>query len=470
MVKSLLNGLLLLCVSVTCFAVERTEINPEVKVVVDKSQVEMGKYLFLRIEYVGDSVPEISNLQKWYDDFFVDRREQEAEKLANGLIKYTEYLRLYPRRVGNMVLGAIAMGGAIAQPVRIKVNAAVRNGIDGTPHWLPLPSSIWQGQTIAVSIIQNSLHPSNQVVIEAGLFPGFYVQQLNDKTELQETIKTVQLRWLFTAQTTGLMQLEAPAIEQRGRGRWRFYLPRATIKVKPLPSYIPPTVPVGKLTIRTGVSQVDQKPVWTVELQNKGQLTEEIYGIRRQLSELTGTPVEVIKVSGYHPDKDNPMTAAHRYSVPVPDWSMGFINGPEITVQYFDVDEGRIKSVTGSLPGVWYVTRLWRNVLLLVFGLIVVIVSVIGFRTIKNIQAWRSYRHLLKQSTNPHELKRLLLEPGDFCTLDAWSVVKVDPMAKQITRKLNALCYSRSCHFSFNEIKKLIIGFHTFRRWLKHRA
>ena len=467
MVKNALMCLLLLCMSVSGFAVDVADVDPKVRVVVNAPQVEMGKYLSVRIEYIGDSVPETSNLQQWYEDFFVDRRAQEAEKLPNGWFKYTEYLRLYPRKMGNRVLHAIALGGAIAQPVKISVMPAVRDGIDGTPHWQSLPDRIWQGQTITVSIIQNLLHPANQIVMEDGKFPGFYVEQLDHKTVQQGTNKIVQLHWLFTAQTSGLVQLEAPAIEQRGRGRWRFYLPRTKIKVKPLPSYMPPTVPVGKLSIRTGVIELDKKTFWIVEIQNMGQLPDEIYGIRTQLSELTGSPKESVKVSVNRADSHSSMNFVHRYSIPVADWRLGFTDGPEIFVQYFDVDEGRIKIVTDRLPGIWSVPRVWHKALLFMPGLILISALVASIKGIKNILAWRRYQLLLKQTNNPHELRRLLLAQGNYCSLDTWSSVKDSHIAKQIVRQLNTLCFARSCHFSLDEIKYQVVNFHTYRRWSK---
>ena len=79
-------------------------IEPEVKIVLNQSEVEMGKFILARIEYSGDNVPQLSNIQRWYDDFFVERRDESAEKFPDGLIRYTETMRLYPRNTGNKVL------------------------------------------------------------------------------------------------------------------------------------------------------------------------------------------------------------------------------------------------------------------------------------------------------------------------------------------------------------------------------
>ncbi|MCU7939254.1 MAG: hypothetical protein KZQ64_16350 [gamma proteobacterium symbiont of Bathyaustriella thionipta] len=449
-----------------CLLAADASIEPEVKIVLNTSEVEMGKFILVRIEYRGDSVPEISNIQQWYDDFFVDRRDEGAEKFPDGLIVYTETMRLYPRKTGDIVLASVALGGAIAQAVKIKVTPAIRSNINGTPQWQALPETIWQGQTVEISILQNLLNSSNQVVTEEAQFPGFYVERLDQKVTTQNTIKTVQLHWRITAQTSGLIQLDPPAIVQRGRGRWRFYLPRATIQVKPLPSYIPPTVPVGRLSIRTGVMQINNKPLWTVEIQNEGQLPDEIYGIRTQLSKLTGASLESVEVSASRPDSTSPLTSIHFYRVLVPDFSWGFNDGPEVVIPYFDVDEGSLKKMTEKLPGVWYFSTQWLNLFFIVLVLLSVIIVIVCTRSMKTFLAWRHYRCLLKQAGNPHELRRLLIAQGPFLTLSDWSASKQSKRANQIAAALNCLCFSPSSEISLDEIKQIIIVFSTYRRWL----
>ena len=453
----------------------------------DKPQVEMGKFLSVRIVYIGDSLPENSYLGKWFEDFFIDRRETESENLANGLIQYTEYLRLYPRSTGNKVLGSIALGGAFARPVSIKVMPAIRAGIDAAPHWQSLPESIWQGETIKVSIVQNLLHPSNQIVAEKVLFPGFYVQGPEKEIVLHNNIKKVQLNWLITANNHGIFQLDAPAIVQRGRGRWRFYLPRAVLKVKPLPGYIPATIPVGKLSIQTGILYKDNKPFWWVELHNEGQLPEEVYGIRSQLSELLNLPVESVKQLSVEQFKaqensDYPTGFMHRYQIAVPEWTWGFSAGAEIVVPYFNVHKGQIRTVAKKIPAVWHISKSWRTVFLIAFVFILLVILKLIVKGLKNIMAWRRYRSLLSQTSQAHKLRKMLLTQGDFLTLEAWSTASAqadnDKKIKNIARKLNALCYER-CYLksyansnanhnpiSVNEIRQQILEIHTFRYWL----
>jgi len=488
MVRSLLLYLLFVFLSLPGFSAGQAAVghianSSLLNVLPGKPQVEMGKFLSVRIVYIGDSVPESSYLGQWFEDFFVDRQETETENLPDGLIQYTEYLRLYPRSTGNKVLDSIALGGAFARPVSIKVMPAIRAGIDGAPHWQSLPESIWQGETIKVSIVQDLLHPSNQIVAEKVLFPGFYVQGPEKEIILHDNIKSVQLNWFITANNHGVFQLDAPAIVQRGRGRWRFYLPRAVLKVKPLPSYIPATIPVGKLSIQTGILYKDNKPFWWAELRNEGQLPEEVYGIRSQLSELLNLPVESVKQLSVEEFKaqensDYPSGFIHRYQIAVPEWTWGFSEGPEIIVPYFNVHKGQIKIVVKKFPAVWNISKSWRYVFLLTFVFILLAIFTLIVKGLKNIMAWRRYRSLLSQTSQAHKLRKMLLAQADFLTLEAWSLASAqadnDEKLKNIAMQLNALCYAKSYansnadprRISVNEIRQQIMEMHTFRYWL----
>lgn len=448
-------------------------VEPELRIIIDKAQVEMGKYLLVRLEYSGDHVPEMSNLQQWSDDFFVDRLEQGAEKLSDSRFLYTEKMRLYPRQAGEKVLHAVALGGAIARPVRIMVLPAIRKGIDGTPHWLALPESIWQGQTIVLGIEQKLLHPSNQVSMDKAEFPGFWLEKLDAKPGLEEDVDTLQLRWLINAQSSGTMILEAPMLEQRGRGRWRFYLPRISLNVKPLPSYIPPTVPIGKLSIGTGLFVSKNKSHWQVVLQNQGLLPEEVHGIRMQLAKLSGWPAEKIQLSHSRAELD-PMLFAQSYSVPLPEWSLGFLDGPEIFVSYFDVDEGRIKTLSRRLPGVWAMPVIWQYLLGFVFVLVLLLLLKWLIKTLTNLRTWRRYRQTIRQAQESHELRRLLLMHVGCRTLDDWALVAPGTLANHIAGQLNELCFSqslsRSCKASLEDIKQALLQLYTYRTYQRSLA
>ncbi|WP_198265731.1 BatD family protein [sulfur-oxidizing endosymbiont of Gigantopelta aegis] len=293
MVKFFFNlSLLLLLLSMIspCYSAS----NSNFKIIPSKTTIEMGKFLSVKLVYTGDELPGKANLQGWYREFFVNHQSIDDENLTNGLLKQTEIVHLYPRRSGNLVLHALALGGAIARPISIKVTDAIRKGINGTPIWQGVPDKpIWQGETIQISIVQKLLQTSNQVTVEKVNFPSFVVKSLAQ----EKTPDEVKIRWLLTAQKSGFISLEPPKIIQRGRGRWRFHLPYITINVKPLPSYIPPTVPVGHLSLSAYLDDKNNRPFWLVEIKNSSLLMEEVYGIRTQIAKKMGVLLADIQLS-----------------------------------------------------------------------------------------------------------------------------------------------------------------------------
>jgi len=455
---------LLLLLMLLSVSTARSESDSSLRIIVDKTQLEMGKYLSIRIVYIGNDVPDSINLQKWDKDFFVDRRGIETSEAIANQLQTTEYLRLYPRSAGNKVLYSLASGGAISSPVNIKVITSVRNGVNGTPQWQPLPESIWQGETIKISIIQDLMHPSNEVIVDNVLFPGFTVQQLKPDYIKQNKVEKLRLNWLISAQSPGYYQLDAGAITQRGRGRWRFYLPYSRIKIKPLAAYIPPTVPVGQLSMETGLFYKENKAYWFVELKNKGQLAADIYGVATQLSKLTGLAIDLIILIIPESEPDMPFQTTHRYQLPVPDWTWGFTREAEIHVPYFDVREGKLKTVSQKLPAVWQIPKAGKIVFFFLLLLVFLLALFVLYKGIKNILAWRHYRRLVKQTQTPLQLRQLLLTQGNFSTLEEWSKndrsLKKLTLAKNIAGQLNALCYARSgsvIELSLEEIKQLLI-------------
>ena len=252
------------------------------------TEVEMGKYLTLQIVYEGESAVGSADLRQWIDDFHIDVRDTTTENLLSGAIRTTQQLRLYPRAVGDTVLERIALGGAVAGPLRVTVAPTVRNGIDGTPRRIPLPDQVWQGQTFEIGVDAALMHPSNQIALDDAVLPGFDPQPLPRQTDSRNGVDVVRLRWRVTALQPGRHRLELPPIEQRGRGRWRFFLRAPEVRIVPLPSYLPPSVPVGKVTLESALLDDGARHFWEVIVRNRGRLPDASYGLRAALAGAAG--------------------------------------------------------------------------------------------------------------------------------------------------------------------------------------
>jgi len=416
----------------------------------DDQQVEMGKYLGARIVYTGKQSAGTADLHQWHDDFHIDRRGSETDTLPDGQVQTTENLRLYPKRTGELLLESIALGGAIASPQRIQSKPTVRDDIDGTPYRLELPDQVWQGQAFILAIRINLMHPSNHIAVEEMTAPGWRIKELPRIEEVDERCKTVTLRWRLQAHSSGHLTIDPPLIEQRGRGRWRFHLPSHVVKVLPLPSYLPPTVPVGKIELAPTLFEDSGTQYWQLQVSSSGELPDEIHGVRRQLEDLAGVEAEQVTIDSGDTPKDIETLA---YRVPVPDWSWGFGKGPQISIDYFDANGGRLALTETRLPAVWQAPTP-AKILLGLFGLtMAAALAAAGWKIAHRLIERKHFTRQLQQTKNAQQLRALLLQSSGAKTLQEWQTLAPQNASINLEMKLNRMCFST--HYQQAELARI---------------
>ncbi len=436
----------LLCMLLSPVLAATASLNVELS----STQVEMGKYLSVKIKYVGNNDPGLSDLQQWREQFFIERQDVNVESLISGEIQTVDHLRLFPRQVGALVLDAIALGGAIAKPLKVSVVPTVRSGIDGTPRVLPLPARVWQGEEVSLTVEVALLHPANELSVQQIPFPGFSIARYSSEKKSVNGIDVVALHWQLIPKVKGRYRLELPPVVQRGRGRWKFYLPRSQLEIVPLPSYLPPTVAIGKLAMQTRLQQQGDQLVWQLLLSNKGPLPKELYGVRATLARVADADPEDIVLST--------TGATQLYQVAVPSWSWGWGKGPEITLRYFDTESGKLKILVSYLPAVWRVPGAVLTVLVLLAAVITGLLLLLIYKYGKRVVALRRYRQLLAQTSDAHELRQRLLQAEGERTLSAWSAHQHDGAARKIAEQLNGLCFASKSEWSFADVRQAAIA------------
>ncbi|MCB1802321.1 MAG: hypothetical protein KDI82_11590 [Gammaproteobacteria bacterium] len=419
------------------------------------TEVEMGKYLNLQIVYEGESAVGSADLWQWADDFFIDVRDSETENLLSGDIRTTQQLRLYPRSVGEAVLERIALGGAVAGPLRVTVVPTVRNGIDGTPRWILLPENVWQGQTFEIGVDAALMHPSNHIAFEDVVLPGFDTQPLPRQTDSRNGVDVVRLRWRVTALQPARHRLELPPIEQRGRGRWRFFLSAPEVRVVPLPSYLPPSVPVGKVTLESALLEDGARQFWQAVVRNRGRLPDASYGLRAALAGSAGIDAERIEVSDVETDSATGITL-QRYRAPLPDWSFGWGAGPAVRLRYFDTDEGRLTEIQTRLPPAWRLPTYATFTLVVIAVLLLAAFAVWLVRATRRLLAQRRFRQQLSQAPDAHALRRLLITSTGSPTLTDWAATQRDPAATEAAASINKACFATASQLDPAVLRKTL--------------
>ncbi len=411
------------------------------RVVPEAATVEMGRHLDVAVTYRGAGDTGFVSYGAWREDFFTERLDRAVEETDEG-VRVVEGLRVFPRHTGILKLHALRHGGALSRPVPVTVTPLVRDGIDATPRLRPPPAVAWVGEALEVAVAAARLHPTNRIVAPGfESTPAFTVLELPRRQETGPGGVVEVLRWRLIPRRHGVHTLEPPAIEQRGRGRWRFHLPLAEVEVRPLPSYLPAAVPVGAIDIASAVVEGPGGPAWRVVVTNPGPLPEEVHGLRTALARIAGVAVEGVAVVTTPGLAGPPQPARQVYTVPVPPWSLGLGRGPRLAVPYFDPAAGRVAERVHHLPPRW---RAPPSALYLLAALALAGLAGIAVAGHGGWRAWRRRRALRRGAAvarDPHELRRLLLDAGGFRTLEEWAAAR--DAAAPIARRLNALCFAR---------------------------
>jgi len=206
---------------------------------------ELGRPFTVQLWYRGPADLDRIVTTPWQRDFAVDQgyavRDNDDQRLR---------LRLTPRRSGQLSLPPLRLGGAQSDALPLTVGPAIEAGETLQPHWSLSASQPWQRQELLAELWLDMA--TTEVRLELGkLQPsGFAVQALPvTQTTQPDGRRRYHYRWLLRPQQAGQRPLTAPVLHyvRDGVPLRRFHFPDTAMTVRALPSYVPPTVPVGRI-------------------------------------------------------------------------------------------------------------------------------------------------------------------------------------------------------------------------------
>ena len=463
-----------------------------------QTEIERGRAFRGTLYYEGASSDRPADLGPWEADFVIERSSFSAE-VSDGVIHSSEDLRLYPRRSGDLLLDRISHGGAIMAAIPVRVRPLRQNGISGDPVLTPPPASVQAGSPIPVSVTVPLLDPANRVSAEAWQPRGFIVESLPPRYGKrvsqkpspygEEEVKpcfspspqpspsrerefcdslgvaVITLRWQLFATTKGRYRIDLPAIKEKGNGHWRFHLPLMPIEITPLPSYLPPSLPIGRLSVSSRTLRIDDRRLWEVTLHSPGLLDDQPWGLQSALARATGVDPALIRPFDTRLDADG--MHHKRWRLPIPRGHFDLLHGPEITLRYFDQATQRVESITHRLPRGENIPA-WLGVTLIVAELGIVMLIALGIARLVDPlrQWWRNYRALAR-ATDPDTLRRLLLRQHGCKHLEQWAARHCSLIATQAATELNALCFGRRPHPDFTAVKYRVLQVEAPRQRLR---
>ncbi|GMR08993.1 MAG: hypothetical protein BMS9Abin26_2005 [Gammaproteobacteria bacterium] len=338
-------------------------------------------------------------------------------------------LLLYPRMTGALKVNPIVHAGRYSREQQVHVTEGrTRSGS------ITLTSSVstltpWDRQQIVITaeVITDekyaSLHADELNI------PGFEIVPIPASRENMPSGKyRLQSGWILIPFTTGPKQIRPAAIKYRHSGVYTriYYLPVVEIDIKPLPSYIPPTIPVGKFRLDSTLApstllRTGHLAYWHISLQGESLWPKWPPPILRQISQSDDfqvLPVESVRSS--RPDKRG-INGSIVHHVPVKPLKNGTIRIPELQLQYFDPDSGRIETIRHQVRQPFSLSMTWRVLLIFVLGAITYFIVQRGYRSLRRRYVKHRMRqaiiHNMNTARDPESIRRYLRE---YAKMQGW--------------------------------------------------
>ena len=413
----------------------------------EQSQVEQGRSLTLNMRYLGPTSPDELNVKSWQTQAFIEKRDRQETRLADGQIEVKQRLTLFPRKTGLLELGPLALGGAKSKPIDLMVTPALVNRVDITPSWAPLPSQLWQGESFETCVHMPLSEQRNRVKVELPEMQGFAWEQTQNRRLQRDGQLIAERCWRVSSQLPGDYRIELPPIIQRGRGRWTFYLPSQSVEVLPLPSYLPNSISVGKPDIRVQTGEQG----WNISIQVVGgQVTQPLWGVRSALAKATGIAT------------DQMVVANETIFVPFKRWSFGQISRAKIT--FFNTETGRLDAVDLPLKAPLKLPII-GIVLLSILAMAILVKATCLVRVFMQRRAkLQAFKAAINSATTADQLRTTLLAAASpeasprFKTLQQWAEAQADQEATVLAHHINQLAFSPHADAPLNELKQRVIN------------
>lgn len=346
---------------------------PQLSLTLKRTETQLGKPL--RVEIVAVDVTQkitALDLRPWEQSFGVvveesvsniDDARWPGRKV--GILR----LLLYPRRTGDLTLTSLQLGAALSSPQRVHVSEGMQGGTPISVATRLSSTSPWERQQVVLQLEITT--PDTFASLEAAdtiQMPGVDVLPLKWEREQQDTGAVLRLGWVLSARAAGLHNIELPPVRYNLSGRTErvYYFPKMPLHVRPLPPYIPPTMPVGKVAITSSVSRdamlkPDELSYWTVSVQGETVSPRNLHPVLRQAESNDRLRFSSADSTRTWQAETQRSHVVHR--IPFKALANGRLALPELQVQYFDPDTGRLARVGHTPPRPWVLSLAWRVVI-----------------------------------------------------------------------------------------------------------
>ena len=436
-VVQMISVILMLSASTNCYSAENTN-SSKLILMTDKSESIVGRPI--RVDLYGINLKtkisdvNITALKKDFGiiiDYVINNTSDN--RWPNKKIQILKF-KIYPRKVGTLTIPKITTGKISTKEKTISI---IKDKISAPSITLQTHTPYERQQFTALIKVISPEPTARLSIDEKVLINGFDSLPLSFKRKkIKKGIYELQIGWSLTAIKSGQFNLELPVIDYSVSGvlRRKFHLPSQHMDIKVLPSYLPPTIPIGKISIHSIVTQqtwlrANTIAYWNIKLSGNTNSSYQLPPILRQIktnSKINFFPANSLRSYKIQSDK---LYSEVIHSIPFKPLGSGVLELPKIQLQYFDPSNGKIKTITHQMTGV-FILSLYLELLL---GTIIVLIIIYIFK-LTNRQ-WRKFKHsnnkreqalLCLKDENPDSLRKaikLLIEAESWpynMTVNQW--------------------------------------------------
>ena len=386
-------------------------------------------------------------------------------------------LKLYPRKAGKIIIPALTANHVISKNKQIYI----KNEQTGVPLLSLSKVKPFQREQIVALINISSPDSTSRLTIKQNMDSAdFESRPLHFKRiKKQNGSYQLQIGWTLSALKSGSLNLEFPPVEYSVSGilRKKFYLPKQTINVKVLPSYLPPTIPVGNISFKsrfshTGILQPGTISYWNIELSGKQNNAYRLPAILKQIK--SDSNVKFLPVNSERTTnstyKNTISSVTH--SIPFKANSSGLLKLPELHLQYFDPISEKIKTKLLQTENIIVLNLFLKSLIL-----IIIFIS-LGYLLWQGYTLWQKYYlakikrnlaiQILQTNTSIKAIQKsihLIAEAeywSDNLTINQWGDLwgrkyKVNDNFTGLINHLNVCVYSVNDKNNINKVKQQLL-------------
>ena len=293
--------------------------------------------------------------------------------------------KIYPRQTGSVLIPVISTKNVSSQEKMILITS----GKTSTPLIILPKIKPYEQQQIIVHVKVLSTDPNSRLSIDKHpVIDNFTSIPLSfERSKNKEGMYELKTGWALTALKSGEIDLKLPPVvySVSGVSRKKFFLPSKIINIKTLPLYLPPTIPIGKISIQSKLSQngllrSNSVAYWNIKLTGNLNDSYKLPPILRHIK--SNSQIKFLPVNSTRSAKitNDSLTSIVNYSIPFKALKSGSITLPEIQLQYFDPVNGKINTLTHKAKGAFVLNLFWRILLSLLLALIFIYIFRISYK------------------------------------------------------------------------------------------